>query len=113
MEIETEIRREAEDLARKIHGKPTRAEILRDAANIVSRDRQEMYGDPAIMYGAYGEIVNILSRVKNPRVSEAEFGLLLMVIMKAVRATTSPKLNADTYVDGSGYFGLAGEVASR
>lgn len=89
---------------------PKRVQILHEGARLTNGDRDREYGPPAINMSAAGELKAVMRKHIARDISSAEMEALDMVITKLSRVITGvPK--EDTYVDGSTYFAIAGEIA--
>lgn len=92
---------------------PSRVAILFDAADLVSGKRDAEYGSPSINLACAGELMAVYEKyvALSPGLSNPAHGAAMrQVLLKVARAATSPVFNRDTYVDGAGYFALAGEA---
>ena len=86
-------------------------QILREAAALITGDRQEQYGPPAQNFQRIADLWTV--QAEKVLKTGAEFDPVLVALMllqlKMARAVESPKL--DTFVDAAGYAALAGELA--
>ena len=92
---------------------PLRVQILKEGANLTSGDRDKSYGDPLVNLGLAGEIKDLCRRAQARSMHPAEMEALDQVITKIARCFTGPVVKHDNYVDGSTYFAIAGEAATR
>jgi hypothetical protein len=93
----------------------TRVDILTQAQNFTSDNRDAEYGDPKVNLACAGELKAVLrkwaqrgKRVIGPGEQEA----IDLVVTKLGRVITG-KPGRDTYVDGACYFAIAGECAEH
>lgn len=92
---------------------PERVEILTEAANLITGQRQQDYGTPEENFKRIADFLNILIKKNletntpvSPR-QTADF----MILLKVARTINSP--TRDSYVDIGGYAGIAGELAAH
>ena len=100
----------------------TAAEICTDAANLVGGDRQVTHGDKAINFQNTADAWNAILRAKARRLGWPTHGSFVTVdaldvanmleVFKVARRYSGTH-NLDDYIDGAGYAGCAGEIASR
>jgi len=83
------------------------AEILAEASRLVSTDRQSQHGDKL---ENHQNIAALWSAYLGVDISPAQVAML-MVLLKVARTKTGA-YNADDFVDGAGYLGIAGELAA-
>lgn len=90
---------------------PQRVNILEEAKNLTTGQREQDYGTPQENFGRMADYANIIFK-KNFETGEpitarqtAEF----MITVKLARLANSPTF--DTYVDIAGYAALAGELS--
>ena len=81
-----------------------RTEILTEAARLVSSDREAQHGDPR---ENFRRVALAWSAVSGYPITPAQVPLM-MAALKGVRAAMG-NTNPDDFVDGAGYFALAGE----
>jgi len=89
------------------------ADILKRAAALVGGDRASAHGDAAETLQAIGELWGHLLSLMGkplPEPLEARDVATLMAGLKIVRAYMGDESSDENYVDGAGYFGLAGAV---
>ena len=90
---------------------PERVRVLREAAALITGDRQKDYGPPAVNFERIAALWTIQAQ-KVLKV-DAKFDPVLVALMllqlKMARAVESP--NRDTFVDAAGYAALAAELA--
>lgn len=92
-----------------------RVEILKTAEKIISKDRQNSYGNPEDNFKTIARYWNIyLSSINNNYVAciGPDNVAMMMVLLKIARTATSPKYE-DNYIDICGYAANAAEVAER
>jgi len=101
----------------------TAAEICADAVALVGGDRQVTHGDKTINFQNTADIWNAIIRAKSRRsgwpmtpndavwLDALDVANMLEAFKIARRYSGSH--NIDDYVDGAGYAGCAGEIASR
>lgn len=90
---------------------PVRVETLREAANLITGERQTNYGSPEVNFQ---RIANYWNTYLGDKLSEGSSlsprnVADLMTLLKIARLSASP--TADTYVDMAGYAGIASEFA--
>lgn len=87
----------------------TRVQILNEAADLITGQRQKDYGTPEENFKRIADLwnVHLAKNLKEPitprQVAE------LMMYLKLARTINSP--TKDSYVDAAGYAGIAGELA--
>lgn len=90
---------------------PERVRVLREAANLITGDRQQDYGPPSVNFQRIADLWNVQAQAVLK--DGAEFSPVLVALMllqlKMARAVQSPK--RDTFVDAAGYAGIAAELA--
>jgi len=89
------------------------ADILNRAADLVGGDRASAHGEAVETLQAIGELWGHLLSLMGkplPEPLEARDVAILMAGLKIVRAYKGDESSDDNYVDGAGYFGLAGAV---
>lgn len=82
-----------------------RAEILKRAAEIVTKDRNEQYGEPE---DNFENIARLWSAYLMADIDAHDVGMM-MVLFKVARAGNGGG-TIDTYVDIAGYAACAGEI---
>lgn len=82
-----------------------RAEILREAEQVITRDRQDQYGDAE---DCFGDIAALWTTWKRVTFSAHDVAMM-MALLKIARAKSSPS-RRDNYVDLGGYGALAAEL---
>ena len=88
---------------------PERVEVLREAAALISGDREQQYGPPAKNFET---IAQLWSAVLGVEVTSHQVGLC-MNQLKIARIINGEEGNRENYVDGAGYLALAWEVRSH
>lgn len=83
-----------------------RTEILEEAKLLINGDREKDYGTPQ---ESFGQISRLWSEYLGIEIKPSQVAML-MALLKVSRQKQGPK-KQDTYVDGSGYFALAAELA--
>ena len=93
----------------------TRSEILDTAKNIVTTDRNALYGEPENNFAVIAEYWSTyLSQHNGGRamlLTPMDVAVM-MVLFKIGRITTAGEFTADSYVDCDGYAAIAGEIAT-
>lgn len=84
----------------------TRDEILRTAAQYVTRDRQADHGDAE---RSFGRIADLWTAYLGVPVDEGDVALM-MVLLKVARAGSN-QAHLDNWVDIAGYAACGGELA--
>lgn len=90
---------------------PTRVQLLKEAAGLITGERQEQYGPPSVSFTRIADIFNVIISRKlkdGERVDPADAALLLAG-MKLARAAEGYK--HDTAADLAGYAGLWAELS--
>jgi hypothetical protein len=92
---------------------PARAEVLREAEQLICGARAREYGPPAKnfqtiaeLWGPYMRRVGLARRDPQPHEVAA-----LMALLKVARMAQSPE-HRDSHVDAAGYVAIAAELAS-
>ena len=90
----------------------TKEEILRQAKELITGDRNETHGDAFQNHAEIAEFWNIfLDKKLQPMASiTAEDVALMMVLLKISRNTQGKKNNMDNFIDMCGYAAIAGEI---
>jgi hypothetical protein len=88
--------------------KMNREEILKAAADIVTRDREDTYGKPEDNFALIAQLWYCYKGVP----FAAEDVALMMALLKIARISTG-KYKADNYIDLAGYAACAGEIAAQ
>lgn len=89
----------------------SRSEILDEAKRIVTRDRNDTYGEPEAMFAAISLAWDALDMARGSRPHDGRDVALKFAVVKAVRASAQPG-HMDSWVDGCGYFACGGEIAA-
>ncbi len=85
-----------------------REEILKRAAEIVTKDRNEQYGEPE---DNFENIARLWSAYLLTGIDALDVGIM-MILFKIAR-TPITRGTLDTYIDIAGYAACAGEIASK
>lgn len=85
-----------------------REDLLREAADTVTRHRQSSYGTPEDNFGRIAEFWRIYKGVEFSKADVA----MMMILVKVARQVNSPG-HADNYLDIAGYAACGCEVACR
>tara|TARA_R110001583_G_scaffold26348_3_gene94942 strand:- start:2186 stop:2479 length:294 start_codon:yes stop_codon:yes gene_type:complete len=90
-------------------------EILKQAQDLISGDRNDTHGDAFENHAEIAEFWNIyLDKKLQPMASiTAEDVALMMVLLKISRNTQGNKSNIDNFIDMCGYAAIAGEISSN
>lgn len=84
----------------------THTRILNIATEIVTGDRNGVYGDPT---DSHAEIAKYWSALFGVEVTAHQVAIAMM-LLKVVRATRSSEYHEDSYVDMAGYAAIAGRI---
>ena len=90
---------------------PERVQILTEASGLITGQRQEDYGTPEVNFQRMADYANIhfaYNLANNIPISPRQTAEY-MILLKMARTINSP--TRDSYVDISGYAGIAGELA--
>ncbi|SHL80244.1 hypothetical protein SAMN05444389_101425 [Paracoccus solventivorans] len=87
----------------------SRSEILDEAKRIVTRDRNNTYGEPAALFAAISLAWDALDMARGDRAHDGRDVALKFAVFKAVRASAAPD-HMDSWIDGCGYFACGGEI---
>lgn len=89
----------------------TRAEILAEASRIITKDRNDQYGEPEHLFEAVAMIWRgmDMARGDRPR-GPGDVGLYLAGL-KLARASANPT-HVDSFIDGAGYFACSGGITA-
>ena len=85
---------------------PERVEILREAAALISGDREQQYGPPARNFAT---IAGLWSQILGIEVTSQQVALC-MIQLKMARMVNGGGNKKDTLIDVAGYAGLAWEL---
>ena len=90
----------------------TKEEILRQAKELITGDRNDTHGDAYRNHAEIAEFWNIYLDKKLQPMADitAEDVALMMVLMKISRNTQGKKSNIDNFIDMCGYAAIAGEI---
>ena len=90
----------------------TKEEILRQAKELITGDRNDTHGDAYRNHAEIAEFWNIfLDKKLKPMANiTAEDVALMMVLMKISRNIQGKKSNLDKFIDMCGYAAIAGEI---
>jgi hypothetical protein len=90
---------------------PERVKVLREAAALITGDRQTDYGPPAVNFQRIADLWNVQAQkvLKDGAKFDPTLVALMLLQLKMARAVASPK--RDTFVDAAGYAGLAAELS--
>ena len=86
----------------------TRADILSKASEIVTKDRQDQYGNAENNFALIAQLWSALLGIE---ITPHDVGLM-MIQLKVARAKTGVSKD-DSYIDICGYGALAGEIATN
>lgn len=95
-----------------------RKSILEEAMRIVTTDRHEQHGEAEDSFSMIASLWEPYIKAKcvawsmQEVIIEPEDVAILMTLFKIARTVTG-KVNMDNFVDGCGYFSIAGEIAGR
>lgn len=90
-----------------------RNDLLKMASDLTSGDRDCEYGDPMVNLSCATDLKKVFhhyQRQSGRTVCDAEVEAIDMVLTKLSRLACGPTAKADTFVDGSCYFAIAGEA---
>lgn len=85
---------------------PLRVEALREAAKIISVDRNKQYGGPEENFGRTAQIWSVILGIPISKEDVA----MMMVGLKVARYANKGGFQPDTWVDIAGYAGCGYEV---
>lgn len=90
---------------------PERIQVLREAASLITGDREQEYGSPRDNFGRSADLINarFAHKFKDGESFSPSDIAMLMLLMKVARSVQSPK--RDTFVDMAGYAALGFELA--
>ena len=88
---------------------PERVEVLREAASLISGDREQDYGPPAKNFAT---IAGLWSQILGIEVTPQQVALC-MIQLKMARMVNGGGTKRDSLVDIAGYAGLAWELRDR
>jgi hypothetical protein len=90
---------------------PERVKVLREAASLITGDRQQDYGPPEVNFQRIADLWNVQAGhlLKDDATFSPVDVALLLLQLKMARAVQSPK--RDTFVDAAGYAGIAAELS--
>lgn len=91
---------------------PPRVDVLREAATLITGDRQQDYGSPEVNFQRIADLWNVqLADVLGEGQKFSPYHVALaMVQVKMARAVQSPK--RDSFADAAGYIGIAYELST-
>lgn len=92
---------------------PYRAQILHDAAQLITGDRQKDYGPPEENFKRIADFWSIhLGKILQPgeTISPRQVAEM-MILLKIARTIESP--TEDSYKDAAGYAGIGAEIAEN
>lgn len=87
---------------------PLRVEALREAAGIISGDRNKQYGNPEDNFERISKIWSVILGVE----ISTEDVAMMMVGLKVARYASKSGFQPDTWVDIAGYAGCGYEVGA-
>lgn len=90
-----------------------RTEILKQAEELTSRDRNSQYGEPREQCGLAGELYELWLSSGGAKYGPAHNNAICMVLTKLSRIAVGEMGKIDSYVDGAGYLAIAGEMVSE
>ena len=85
---------------------PLRIEVLEEAQHLITKDRNEDYGDPSSNFRC---IADMWTAYLDHKIEPHDVAAL-MILVKLSRVQSSPD-KRDSWVDIAGYAGLGAEVA--
>lgn len=88
---------------------PPRIEALREAARIISGDRNKSYGDPEDNFQRTAQIWSVILGID---ISNEDVAMM-MVGLKMARYANKGNFQPDTWIDIAGYAGCGYEVGQR
>ena len=88
------------------------SEICETAAGLVGGDRQETHGDKERNHANIAGLWNAYLAIRRePATPLTALDVAHMMCLLKLARTQAGAHNDDDYVDGAGYFGVAGEIA--
>lgn len=88
---------------------PPRIDALREAARIISGERNKSYGDPEDNFGRTAKIWSVILGID---ISNEDVAMM-MVGLKMARYANKGTFQPDTWIDIAGYAGCGYEVGQR
>ena len=88
---------------------PERVEVLREAASLISGDREQDYGPPDRNFAT---IAGLWSQILRTEITSQQVALC-MIQLKMARMVNGGGTKRDSLVDIAGYAGLAWELRDR
>ena len=94
-----------------VDNSPERVKVLREAASLITGDRQQDYGPPSVNFQRIADLWNVQAQavLRDGAKFDPVLVALMLTQLKMARAVQSPK--RDTFVDAAGYVGIAAELA--
>lgn len=92
--------------------KSKREEILREAIQCVTKDRNATHGDPEDNFGTIAGLWNVFLDERTAGDLTAVDVATMMILMKVSRILTSPE-HQDHWVDIAGYAACGGEISTK
>lgn len=89
-----------------------RGNLLRQAADLTEKTREDVYGDPYINMGCASELKQVYRRYAGEKYSAAHDEAVERLLMKLARIATGD-FHKDNYLDGAAYLAIAAECEQR
>lgn len=88
-----------------------REEILKTAINIITKDRQDQYGNAEDSFSKIADYWTVFLKgsLNDGCAITADDVAMMMILLKIARSDSNP-MHLDNYVDICGYAALAGEM---
>lgn len=98
-------------VSEEIAKQPLRVQMLHEGAKLTNGDRDVEYGKPSVNLAAAGELKLVFRKHLTRDIAPGELEAIDMALTKIGRMATGKNPKRDTYVDGSVYLAIAGEIA--
>jgi len=89
-----------------------RSDILKEAERCITKDRAATHGDAEDNFAAIASGWDWWLSIREKGPLNAFDVAMMMTLFKTARAASN-KAHSDNFVDGAGYYALAGEIATK